>query len=239
MIELAKAGSILGFDESCLANAPKTLNCTHCLLGKMIEQKRSLKAKYKAKRRGEIIYSDISGRINPKTKDGYQYLATFTDSKSRYKWVYLLKKKHHVFSAFEQLSAEIKTKIGRNIEIFRSDNGGEYRNYRFSKFCKSRGIKQEYSAPYCQFQNGMSERSNLTIFNLVRSMLSQTQLPRTMWGETAIHAVYTRNCCLTSGSTTQTPYERWHKKKPRRNPRLVTSMHLGVHVWPKFQMARN
>ena len=45
----------------------------------------------------ELIHSDVCGKINDKSIGGAQYFLTFTDDKSRYSWVYIIKMKDQVF----------------------------------------------------------------------------------------------------------------------------------------------
>ena len=53
----------------------------------------------------------------------------------------------------------------------------EFRNY-----LKEYGIFAQYSPPGTPQHNGVSERRNRTLLDMVRSMLSYTDLPYYLWG---------------------------------------------------------
>jgi transposase InsO family protein len=65
----------------------------------------------------------------------------------------------------------------RNINILRSDNGGEYTSKEFVNFCKYLGIKRELTTPYNPQQDGVAERKNITIMEAVKTMIHDQDLP--------------------------------------------------------------
>jgi hypothetical protein len=70
-------------------------------------------------------------------------------------------------------------------------------------------------------QNGVAERHNHTLMDMVRSMLSYSTLPISLWMEALKTAVHILNRVL-SKSVPKTPYEMWTDRKP-------TVYYL--HVW--------
>jgi transposase InsO family protein len=56
----------------------------------------------------------------------------------------------------------------RKIKILRSDNGGEYTLKKFVNFCKDVGIKRELTTPYNPKQNGVAERKNRIMLEVVK-----------------------------------------------------------------------
>ncbi len=48
----------------------------------------------------ELVHSDVCGKIQEKSLGGAEYFLTFTDEKTRYTWVYILKTKDQVFNHF-------------------------------------------------------------------------------------------------------------------------------------------
>ncbi|KAJ0394531.1 hypothetical protein ATCC90586_008633 [Pythium insidiosum] len=73
------------------------------------------------------------------------------------------------------------------------DNGGEYVSKRFGKFCASKGIVRQTSAPYAPQQNGLAERMNRTLTEMARSMLYYMQVDRVWWAEAFRTASYIIN----------------------------------------------
>ena len=65
--------------------------------------------------------------------------------------------------------------------------------------------------PQC---NGVSERRNRTLLDIVRSMASLTDLPLSFWGYALETAAFTLNR-TPSKSVETTPYEQWFGKKPK------------------------
>ena len=63
-------------------------------------------------------------------------------------------------------------------------------------------------------RNGVSEHRNYTLLDIVRSMISLTNLPLSFWGYALETASFTLNRPL-SKSVERTPYELWFGKKPK------------------------
>ena len=61
---------------------------------------------------------------------------------------------------------------------------------------------------------GVSERRNRTLLDMVRSMMSLTDLPLSFWGYALETATFTLNRAP-SKSVETTPYELWFGKKPK------------------------
>ena len=66
---------------------------------------------------------------------------------------------------------------GKSVKIIRTDNGGKFTTTEFKDFHKIEGIKHELTIPKCPEQNGVAERFNKTVVEMVRSMLVDSQLP--------------------------------------------------------------
>ncbi|GKG35144.1 retrotransposon protein, putative, ty1-copia subclass, partial [Tanacetum coccineum] len=105
----------------------------------------------------------------------------FTDDFSRYGYVYLLKHKHEVFETFKVIQKEVENQLGKTIKSLRSDRGGEYMSQEFLDHLKKHGIIAHRTPPYSPQNNGVSERRNQTLLDMVRSMMSQTTLPKSFW----------------------------------------------------------
>ena len=66
-------------------------------------------------------------------------------------------------------------------------------------------IKHEKSAPYSPHQNGTAERSWRTLFEMARSLLLQSKLPKSLWTYAVMAATHIRNRCY-SQRIKDTPY---------------------------------
>ena len=88
----------------------------------------------------ELVHSDMCGKMQEKSLGGAEYFLTFTDDKTRYMWVYILKTKDQVFNCFLQWKALVERQSKRKLKTLRTDNGGEYTSNRFEKYLKDEGI---------------------------------------------------------------------------------------------------
>ncbi|GKA36668.1 putative RNA-directed DNA polymerase [Tanacetum coccineum] len=116
------------------------------------------------------------------SREGASYFITFTDDFSRYGYVYLMKHKHEVFETFKVFQNEVENQLGKKIKAIRSDRGGEYLSHEFVNHMKSCGIVSQLTPPYTPQHNGVSERRNRTLLDMVRSMMNLTTLPKSFWG---------------------------------------------------------
>ncbi|XP_042450656.1 uncharacterized protein LOC122035309 [Zingiber officinale] len=78
----------------------------------------------------------------------------------------------------------------------------------------SNGKKRQLTAAYTPQQNGVAECKNRTIMNMVRSMLSEKQVPKTFWPEAANWVVHILNRSPTLAVKNMTPEEAWSGVKP-------------------------
>src|SRR6202166_5390975 len=96
----------------------------------------------------------------------------------------------------------------------RVDNRKELVNDEVKKFCAEEEITIETSAPYSPSQNGVAERFNRTLIELIRAMLIAKGLPSFLWDEAVSHAAYIQNQSPIQALNGKTPYEAWSGKKP-------------------------
>ena len=77
---------------------------------------------------------------------------------------------------------EVQNQLGKNIKILRYDHGGEYLSQEFDNHLKECGIVSQLTPPRTPQWNDVSERRNRTLLDMIRSMMSQTDLPISFWG---------------------------------------------------------
>ena len=94
-----------------------------------------------------------------------------------------------------------------------SDRGGEYLDTEFKDHLIEHGIVSQLTAPGTPQQNGVAERRNRTMLDMVRSMMSYSSLPLSFWGYTLQTEVYILNV-VPSKSIQHTPLELWSGLKP-------------------------
>ncbi|SGY18682.1 BQ5605_C014g07439 [Microbotryum silenes-dioicae] len=158
---------------------------------------------------------------------GLRYLVTFLDDHSRKLWAYAIDHKSDVFPTFQTWLAEVELETNARLRIFRTDNGGEYQSNAFTEFCKSKGIRRQYSVPYTPQQNGCAKRVNLSIVEGVLALLADSRLPATFWDEAAAYFIYCKNRCSHSALAKQTPESVWNGQRT-----TATALHpFGCAAW--------
>ncbi|GJW05863.1 zinc finger, CCHC-type containing protein, partial [Tanacetum coccineum] len=95
----------------------------------------------------------------------------------------------------------------------RTNRGGEYMDTLYFQFV---GIIYETTASYTPQQNGISERKNIVLKEMVNYMLSYSGLSQGFWGEAMLTAYYLLNR-VPNKRNQIIPYELWTKKKPNLN----------------------
>nr|GFB25219.1 hypothetical protein [Tanacetum cinerariifolium] len=175
-----------------------------------------------------LIHTDVCGPFKIMSRQRASYFVTFTDDFSRYGYVYLLKHKHEVFETFIVFQKEVENQLGKTIKSLCSDHGGEYMSQEFLDHLKDHGIIAHRTPPYTPQYNGVSERRNRTLLDMLRSMMTQTTLPKSFWNyalETTAHILN----MIPAKKVEKTPYEVWHGKAPKLS-------YLKVWGYPKKTM---
>ena len=203
--------------------------CVECVKGKLTNT-RKLSAN-RSQEVLELIHTDICGPFPTAAWNGQQYFITFIDDFSRYGYLYLISEKSKALDVFKSYKAEVELQLGKKIKAVKSNRGGKYygrydgsseqRPGPFALFLKECGIVPQYTMPGKPSMNGVAERRNRTLLDMVRSMISHSSLPESLWGEALKTAVYVLNR-VPSKAVAKTPYEMWTGKKP-------SIRHL--HIW--------
>nr|GEY07851.1 hypothetical protein [Tanacetum cinerariifolium] len=90
--------------------------------------------------------------------------------------------------------------------VSRQDRGGEYISQEFKDYLKAFEIVQQLTPPYTPQHNGVSERRNRTLLDMVSSMMNLTTLSLSFWD----YALESATCILNMVPTKKvdsTPYE--------------------------------
>nr|GEV38402.1 hypothetical protein [Tanacetum cinerariifolium] len=107
--------------------------------------------------------------------------------------------------------SEVENQLGKTIKAIRSDRGGEYISQQFKDYLKACEIVQQLTPPYTPQHNGVSERRNRTLLNMVRSTMSLATLPLSFWDYDLESAARILNMVPTK-KVDKTPYELWNGK---------------------------
>ncbi|XP_074288427.1 uncharacterized protein LOC141613585 [Silene latifolia] len=168
----------------------------------------------------EIIHTDIC--CPDMNANDPKYFITFINDYSCYMYLYLLRSKDEAFNAFKLFKAEVENLCGKRIKIVRTDRGGEYYGRYtengqargpFAKFLQEHGIVAQYTMPGSPYQNGVVERRNRTLIEMVRCMRSNVKLPSFLWVDALKTTAYILNR-VPSKAVSKTPFELFKGWKP-------------------------
>ena len=123
-----------------------------------------------------------------------------------------MRRKSEAFEKFKEFRAEAEKQLSKTIKTFRSDRGGEYLDTEFTDYLIENGIVSQLSAPGDPQQNGVAERRNRTLLDMMRSMISYSSLPVNFWGYAISTAINILNV-VPSKSISKTPLELWNGRK--------------------------
>jgi transposase InsO family protein len=204
--------------------------CKICNVGKQQRQEFPKKSKWRASNKLELIHGDLCGPITPISHSGKRYLLVLVDDFSRKTWIYFLADKSETFETFKIFKRFAEKEAKTAICGFRTDRGGEFTSNEFNKFCQDNGIRRQLTAAYTPQQNGVAKRRNRTIMNMVRCLLSEKEMPKSLWPEVARWTAHVLNRSYTKAVKDMVPEERWTGVKPDVEYFRVFGSIAHVHV---------
>ncbi|RVW40203.1 Retrovirus-related Pol polyprotein from transposon TNT 1-94 [Vitis vinifera] len=129
---------------------------------------------------------------NEKIDRGYKYFITFIDDFSIYGYVELIHEKSDSLNVFKAFKAKVELQLGKPIKVVKSDTSGEYygrydetrRNPGpFASFCWNAALMLRYTIPSTPQQNGVVERRNRTLLDMVSASKSVPKTPYELCGQ--------------------------------------------------------
>lgn len=154
-----------------------------------------------------VIHSDVWGPSKISTLGGSRWFVTFIDDCNRVTWLWLMKSKSEVNLLFQKFHKMIKTQYNAQIQVLRSDNGGEYKSSELKHFFEVEGIINQTTCSNTPQQNGVAERKNRHLLEVVRAILIEAHMPLSYWGEAIAFAVYSINRTPSRSIAYKTPFK--------------------------------
>ena len=145
------------------------------------------------------------------TIGGKKFYVTFIDDYSRFTRVYLLRNKDEAFDMFLSYKVEVENQLDRKIKRIRSDRGDEY--IPLNDYCEKERIIHEVTPHYSPESNGVAERKNKTLKEMMNSLLISASTPNNLWGEAILSVCHLQNR-IPYKKTSKTPYELWKGHAP-------------------------
>lgn len=188
--------------------------CEVCNIGKQHREIIPKKSQWRESEKLKLIHTDLCGPISPTSQGGKRYIFLLVDDFSRKSWMYFLSEKNEAFDVFKTFKSLVEKEAGTSICCLRTDRGGEFTSSMFNRFCEEHGIKRQLTAAYTPQQNGVAERRNRTIMNMVRCLLTEKSMPKRFWPEAAKWTCHILNRSMTSAVQDKVPEEVWSGVKP-------------------------
>ncbi|KAL4308299.1 hypothetical protein GQ457_01G020660 [Hibiscus cannabinus] len=110
----------------------------------------------------------------------------------------------------------------------------------FDELLKVCGIVSQLTPPGTPQWNGVSERRNQTLLDMVRSMMSHIDLPTSFWGNALETTAFTLNR-VPSKSVQKTPHEMWTGRRPNMSfmkiwgCKAYVKHHMSTKLEPKYE----
>ncbi|KAL0394325.1 UNVERIFIED_CONTAM: hypothetical protein Slati_4398700 [Sesamum latifolium] len=120
---------------------------------------------------------------------------------------HLMRYKSEAFGRFKEYRLEVENQTNCKIKALQSDRGGEYLSGDFIDYLKENGILSQWTPPGTPQLNGVAERRNRTLLDMVRSMMSFKELPPFFCG----YALDTASKLLNMAPSKSVP-QIWHGK---------------------------
>jgi hypothetical protein len=169
---------------------------------------------HRASRLLQRIHCDICGPLPP-SYGNFQYYILFVDCYSRFISLFLMKNRSEALSLFIQFKTTAEKFTGESIQLLRVDNAPELIQGQMQTYCKTQGITYEKTVPDAPPQNGVAERTNLTICSMARAMLIDANLRDYFWPFAVLTAAHIKQRVPHSSLPTNvTPFQLWFQHRP-------------------------
>lgn len=113
----------------------------------------------------------------------------------------------------------VENEIDYKIKCLRFDRGVEFTSNKLDKFCEDHGIRRNLFSLRTPQQNGVVERKNRTIQEMIRTMLKDANVSDVYWKVVVHTSVYILNRVQLRVNNSKAPSELWYA-------RISTIMHF-------------
>lgn len=222
-------------------------DCIPCVQGKATRKaiRSAADTQYRATDILGCLHCDLVGPISISTSTkrkqrlptygGKLYTLTIVDEFSRFVIVVLLQHKSDVASVLIPLICRLQAKTGRILLRLHTDGGGEFRSNELLSFLIKNGTQYTRTTAETPAHNGVAERMNRTLFEMVRSMMSHASAPNELWGETVLWAAHVHNCMPQPTIDNDIPLQRLYNYKFNLNKLRVFGCDAHVLELDKAQ----
>lgn len=214
------------------------LDCEICILAKM-ESLPFKNNRSRSDRPLHTIHVDTMGKITPASFPGEnRFIVVLVDDHTRYARAYCVNHKSESGDCLERFLTHMRNLLGKNEKVcyIRGDNGTEFTGGKFSEIMKKEGISSDFAPPYTPELNGTAERFNKTIQKIMRALMIESGLPKTMWVLAVEAAVHIYNRTPHKGIEFKTPLQMIN---PNKNSHLDELKRFGCLAYIKVPIPEN
>jgi transposase InsO family protein len=94
---------------------------------------------------------------------------------------------------FQMFYKMVQTQFNATIKIVRSNNGGEYMSSNLEAYFREQGIIHQTTCVDTPQQNGVVEQKNRHLLKVTHSLMLDTHVPKSYWGDALLIATYLIN----------------------------------------------
>lgn len=206
LLALAKDnGKVMNFNE--ISKDTTIQNCKACLQANSVRLSFN-KIRARASKPLQIIHADTMGPISPLSHPNkFKFVLVLIDDATRAALAFPMRSKTEVPEHLESFIRSMRNLIGSNEKFcyLRCDRGTEFVCQTVKDVLDKYGADWQLACPDTPQHNGVAERFNRTLENLVRVMMLDSGLPHSYWDLAVKTAVYTYN---------RTPHKSTDMKSP-------------------------
>lgn len=165
----------------------------------------------------EIVHADLVGPVSPASNGGVRYFITIVDQYTGFIHTEMLREKSQAPQAIEDFRIFFEKQSGHPMKKLITDGGGEFVNQSLGEMLKAKGKQHNVAPPYTPQKNGLAERANRTIIDMMRCLLMQSNMDPEWWAEAVKMATATTNCLASLSKEKISPIELMFETKPNVN----------------------
>jgi len=141
------------------------------------------------------------------TPGGSKYFISAIDEYSHRAEVRFLKTRDEAPKALLDMMKLAACQYDKKVKVLQTDNAGELTSKWFEDELAKLGVRHKLSIAYIHETNGMAERFSRTVSASARTLLFDSGLPLSLWGEALTHSVYTKNRIPCIALDNKSPHE--------------------------------
>jgi len=189
-------------------------HCVACLIGKGPQQPYAHNGNC-ALGIGDLLHMDICGPYLVATSSGMKYFYIILDGCASFGFTTLLRLCSGAFAFYTSTEAYVECTAGHPVHTVCLDGTLELIMGAMGQHFCSKGISVQTTAPYAHSQNGKAEWYVQTLEDGGQTLLVDSGLPASFWGDAVLMVQYIQNHVPTSTlPDNKTPYEVFFGKKP-------------------------